>query len=246
MVRKLSLLMFTAFFIMTTSRTLESIADEKNDGRVVEMSVRPAAEPEYILRYSFRPEFQDERQGNAVTYYNTAAALYNQLKEEHKETSEKIRKWLELPIEKLPQKEIRDILETFQNTFAYIHKGSLRERCFWEFPIREERVYEILMPNLGTFRNIARALALQARLQIAEGHIEQAMQTLQTGFMLARHLGEAPILIHNLVGIAIAQIMLEATEHLIQSPDTSNLYWALTELHSPFISMKEAMRVNVR
>ena len=60
-------------------------------------------------------------------------------------------------------------------------------------------------------------------------------------FALARHTGEHPTLIGDLVGLAIAQIAISPLEEMLQQPGCPNLYWALTNLPSPFISLEKGL-----
>src|SRR5262249_22050723 len=81
----------------------------------------------------------------------------------------------------------------------------------------------------------------RARYQIAEGQWEAAVQTLQTGFTLARHLGEGPTFIHGLVGAAVGQLLCAQVEEFVQQPGAPNLYWALTLLPRPLINPENAL-----
>jgi hypothetical protein len=76
---------------------------------------------------------------------------------------------------------------------------------------------------------------IRIRLEIAEGDFDQALHALQTGFALAKHVGEGPTALHALVGASIAASMLSKVEELIQTPEAPNLYWALTLLPRPFL-----------
>jgi hypothetical protein len=61
-------------------------------------------------------------------------------------------------------------------------------------------------------------------------------------FALARHMGEHPTLIGGLVGIAIAYVTIAPLEELIQQPGCPNLYWALTNLPSPLVSLDKGFQ----
>jgi hypothetical protein len=54
-------------------------------------------------------------------------------------------------------------------------------------------------------------------LQIADGQPAQAIDTLATGFAMARHTAKCPFLVSGLVGLAISGIMLDQVDTLIQS-----------------------------
>jgi hypothetical protein len=86
-------------------------------------------------------------------------------------------------------------------------------------------------------------LALQARLQIAEGHTAEAADTLLTGFAMARHTADCPFLVSGLVGLAISNIMLDEVDALVQSPRCPNLYWSLTALPDPLIDFRPAFEM---
>jgi hypothetical protein len=64
---------------------------------------------------------------------------------------------------------------------------------------------------------------------------------LQTGFGMARHLGQAPVLIQTLVGTAVGGLMGQEVEQLIQSETAPNLYPALAGLPKPFIDVEKAI-----
>jgi hypothetical protein len=59
---------------------------------------------------------------------------------------------------------------------------------------------------------------------------------------LARHTGDAVTLIQDLVGMAIAQMMIAHLEELIQRPSAPNFYWALTDLPHPFCDVRKGLQ----
>jgi hypothetical protein len=58
-------------------------------------------------------------------------------------------------------------------------------------------------------------------------------------FAMAQHLGEHPTLIGSLVGIAMASAAIGPLEEMIEQPGCPNLYWALTKLPIPLISLEK-------
>ena len=56
---------------------------------------------------------------------------------------------------------------------------------------------------------------------------------------MARHLGEHPTYVGNLVGIAVAFVAIGPLEELIQQQGSPNLYWALTNLPRPLVSLEK-------
>ncbi len=58
---------------------------------------------------------------------------------------------------------------------------------------------------------------------------------------MARHVGDCPLLVCGMIGIAISRAMDEQLLTLIQSPDCPNLYWSLTALPNPLIDLRSAL-----
>jgi hypothetical protein len=116
------------------------------------------------------------------------------------------------------------------------------EMCDWDLRDRARKEgITLRLPDLQGFRELANLLAARARLEMAEHHYNDAISTLQTGFRLARDIGEGPTLIHILVGVACAQAMAEQVETLIEQADAPNLYWGLTVLPRPFMTYRKPL-----
>jgi hypothetical protein len=54
-------------------------------------------------------------------------------------------------------------------------------------------------------------------------------------------MGEHPTLIGDLVGIAIAYVTIAPLEEMLEQPGCPNLYWALTNLPSPLVSLERGL-----
>jgi hypothetical protein len=87
---------------------------------------------------------------------------------------------------------------------------------------------------------LAKALKVRFRGAVALGRFDDALRTAKTMFALARHLGEHPTYIGTLVGISTAFVAIEPLEEMIQQPGCPNLYWALTHLPDPLISLDQS------
>src|SRR5262249_22802283 len=80
------------------------------------------------------------------------------------------------------------------------------------------------------------------RIEVAEKRFDDAITTAKTMFALSRHLGEHPTLVGELVGLAIANIAIGPLEEMLQQPGCPNLYWALTDLPNPLISLRSGLQ----
>jgi hypothetical protein len=149
-----------------------------------------------------------------------------------------VQKWLEVPWDRFPKEQVR---KQFAPPLYFLKMAARCESCDWDLPIREEPFFSILLPELQQTRTFARLLALQARLHIACHEYDQAIEMLQMGYALGRHVAEQPTLVSDLVAIAIGGQMFARVMELVQQPDAPNLYWALSMLPRPMVDLRKAM-----
>ncbi len=95
-----------------------------------------------------------------------------------------------------------------------------------------------LLPDVQALRGVARALQARFRTEVTRGQVDDALRTAKTMFAMARHIGEHPTLIGELVAIATANMAVSPLEELLEQPGCPNLFWALTDLPEPLISLK--------
>src|SRR5262249_42971784 len=99
----------------------------------------------------------------------------------------------------------------------------------------------LLLPDVQQMRMLATALKVRFRAEVAVRQFDDALRTAKTMFALARHM-EHPTLIGELVGIAIAAVAIGPLEEMLEQPGCPNLYWALTNLPNPLISLEYGMQ----
>src|SRR5262249_60215497 len=101
----------------------------------------------------------------------------------------------------------------------------------------------LLVPDLQAMRQPANALKVRFRAEVALGRFDDALRTAKTMFALSRHVSEHPIYIGSLVAIAVANVAIGPLEEMLEQPGCPNLYWALTNLPRPFVSLNKATDV---
>lgn len=219
-----------------------SAGRRKHDGpKEIMLSLAAAPEPRPALRYLLRHKVIDQVPGNAALAYKSAEAQFLNAAS-NGEPIEQVRDWLKAPPHKVPRKEAQALVDQFEPTLRTLSRAARYEDCDWQLPLREEG-FALVIPHLQNTRALARVLALRARLHIAAGRFDEALADIRTGLTLGRHVGNSATLIEGLVGIAIAQVMLDRVEEFIDAPGAPNLYWALTELTaSPLFSFRDAMQ----
>lgn len=199
------------------------------------LTVHPQNEPLPALKYQLLPTMLERRPGNAaVDYGKVTAEQPSFFKEEFWEVANEL--W-NAPLAEFKKPEVRERLD-LNVVFDTLDRAARRESIDWQLPIREQQFYSILLPELQQTRSFGRLLAARARMQIADGRYDDAVETLKTGYALSRHVATGPTLIHALVGMAIADMMDRQIEDLIQQPGAPNLYWALASLPRPFIDVR--------
>jgi hypothetical protein len=226
-------------------QTAGSTAETPDKPRLIRLAPAAKAPNNRLLKYQLYPDALDLTPGNAATIWmrasRAAASKPKMLEEESK--------WLsadDTPLADFPKDKARAFLAKYANTLRLADEASRKDHCDWELPpLTVQNMGSFSLDEIQSCREIANLLSLQCRLELSEGKFDQAIHTLQTGFALARHSGQGDTLIQNLVGVAIASVMLSRVEELIQLPDAPNLYWALTTLPSPFIDMRPAMNAEL-
>jgi hypothetical protein len=207
--------------------------------RLVKMTIHPAELPVPALKYHLLPEVRELKPGNAALLYQRAHSLEWWGQFIRTGETDKMHTLLEAPITTMP----KDKVVLLQGPLREMELAARREYCDWELtPRLREDGFFLLIPDVQGFRTFGVMLGLQARVQMLDGHFDKAVNTMQTGFALSRHVGDAPILINSLVGMAIGQLTASRVEEFVQFEKAPNLYWALADLPRPFIDCRRAFQ----
>jgi len=234
----------TAGFGQITALVGSPNAEKPDSEKSVQIVLHPAPEPLPSLKYQFLPPFIECKPGNAAVWWNRLPAertgFFNDFNKSEGEW-ENIEKWMQAPLGDPREKELRpkaDGLSSKNALFSDMEHAARFEWCDWELPFHEGSVIEMRLPELQQTRTYGRMLSTRARLQIAEGKYDEAVRTLQTGFALARDVSKGQTLIHGLVGTAIASMMADRIQEMIQQSNSPNLYWALSTLPRPPVDFR--------
>jgi hypothetical protein len=215
----------------------------------VRLAVDPAPEPRPALQYSFLTPAAARKPGNAATFYYRAILAYTLYRavasnaKGGKSLDERLDEWREMPLDQLPREEIRRVVNGFA-AYGDLREAASRERCDWDWQLQGVegiKVVEFLLTEVQESRGLARFLAVKARLEIAERRYADAVETLGIGYQLAHDLGDTPLLISGLVGVAVANMLDDQVHEFFAAPKSPNLYWAYTELPRPLVDMRPAV-----
>ena len=213
-------------------------ADETISGSeiLIRLSVSPAPTPQPALKFQLLPELVERNPGNPVQNY-MKCFMEQQKFFFDKVAFERREKLLAMPLKELPEQPIEDF-----GGYALAHAdwAARLDTPDWQvlLKIKSEGV-ALLVPDLQEIRALANPLKLRFRREIACGRFDQAIGTAKTMFSIARHLGEHPTLIGSVVGASFAIAAIGPLEEMLEQPGSPNLYWALTNLPTPLVSMEK-------
>lgn len=228
-------------FLIPLAAQGQDAAKEEAKIQTIKIVLHPMPEPRPALKYKLLPRFIDLKPGNAALFYDRLTAQDHALFFENEELWGKALDWAdESPISKLTDEKVRSLIIGWTRKIDEIKRASQCEYCDWQVPIREYG-YATSLAEIQQTRSYARLLAPYARLQIAEGKYDEALDTMQAGYSLGRHVANGPTLVHNLIGCAIVNMMSMEVRELIQQPEAPNLYWALTDLPNPIIDFRPGL-----
>jgi hypothetical protein len=206
----------------------------------IRLALHPMAPSSPALRHRLLPELVEQRPGNAAEHYKKAVPLLQRVSAEDDFLLEAFEK---LPLDRLPCEEVRRLLDEHKEGLDLIEKGARSEYCDWGLAERlRKQGIGALLPEIQPMRVAARLLAMRARVEIAEGHFDEAARTIRTGMALARHVGDSETLISFLVGNALAGVMAAQIDLFVQQPKAPNLYWPLTDLPRPLLDIRKGLQ----
>lgn len=212
---------------------------------VIKMTVTPATEPRPVLKYELLPSLRERTPGNAaVGYFRAFATLPTPSSGESARTSEaNIAKWKDTPLDKLPVADVRKHLQAYHTALRELDRATRSERCDWEMiPRIKAEDIGVVVDEISPCREVVRYLALRVRAELAGDQFDDAAKSLRTAFQVSEHVGEAPTLIHLLVGLAVETVALEQVDEWVGRPGSPNLYWALSGLPRPLIDPRPALQ----
>lgn len=202
--------------------------------------LHPQAAPVPALKYPLLPDITDMHPGNAALYYHRAMLLRCLLRPKAAD-QQQLYKWLETPLKDLPRADVRAALKQYRDMLREVDFAARCTSINWGLEQRKEGLH-LLMPEIQEMRPLIQVVALQARLDMAERHFDQAVHGLQTGYAMSRQVGEsANSLIATLVGVALGAVMDQQVEQFVQLQGAPNLYWSLTQLPRPFVPLRPGL-----
>lgn len=206
----------------------------------IRLTIRPAAAPVPALKYRLLPEMRDLTPGNAVIlYYRAFSPEWSSYFRPDKPTLDALDNFLSLNSDDAKAGREAVAWVRANSSLKEVDRAARRSHCDWELTqrVREDGI-GLLLPDLQVIRRFGRMLAARARLELFDEKYHDAATSLQSNFALARHLNNAPTLIHSLVGVAVAAEGQKQLDEWVSAPGSPNLYWTLTNLPRPLVDLQ--------
>ena len=206
---------------------------------VIRWKLHAAPAPKPSLKYQLLPELREMNPGNPIQGYMKCFAEQNPFWY-GKESLKNREAWSTMALKDLPVKEMGIYGAYILRQADY---AARLDTADWQILLKlKSDGYSTVISDLQMMRELTSALQVRFRWEIAERRFDDALVTANTMFALARHCGEHPTIVGNLVGIAIASIAIEPLEEMLQQPGCPNLFWALTRLPHPFIDPHKGLQ----
>jgi hypothetical protein len=238
--------------------TLVENADNQTGLSVFKMTVSPATAPTPTFKYRLTPSEAELRPGNAAMYYTRAfaeggvSATWKAIEKDY--GSDEVhggpqsKGWYDVdrPLSDLPLDKMRLAAMRFDTYIKQcVARGSQRQDCDWGRNLEELHgleIIELLLPEIQESRSLSRAVMLQARVAVADGNYDRAIELLKMNYQMGRNVASDPILVSGLVGIAECGIGNHQLLELIAAKDSPNMYWAIAAMPRPLIDVLPAVR----
>jgi hypothetical protein len=201
-------------------------------GREAKLVICPQQASAEAGKYVLLPPTASLTDGDAAALYDKAVKVLP-----GKAPAEQVQQYLQMPIDKLPQDQAQQVLKQYHESLRCAAEAAKCRQCNWSAGESDEEQ----VASLKALRELAFGIRLWARLEVARGEHERAIVALQTGFGMARHMGQTPSTMGFLSGVGAAAVMIREVEQWVQMADAPNLYAALAALPRPLVDVEKCI-----
>jgi len=244
--------MYRFAFLLPLLFTLPVVAQPEppvKDGKVtIPITLHPTAAAVPLSKMNLYPEYADEQPGNRVQgllkTFAERDAFFGTVGGEQWE------KWLTMPLDELPA-DIREKASVmsgieydtkYTRFLGYLDKGARYATIDWNeyFDLRHDG-FNLLLPEVQKMRSLASVLKMRLRGEVKAGEFKKAATTVKSLLGIGQAMERHPTLIGDLVGIAVDSIAMDGVEEMVARPGCPNLYWSLSAIPRPLISLRRGI-----
>ncbi len=109
---------------------------------------------------------------------------------------------------------VRGIVNKNSQVLAYLRKASLAKKTHWGIEWQEE-IWRTEIPEYRNIMNLARLTACRAIVAASDGDTAEAIAAVSDGLALAQATGEPPLLLSQMIGVAVYRIALNAARFVL-------------------------------
>ena len=209
------------------------------DEAAISLLVRPMPAPIPVLRYQLLPELAELNPGNPAQNYLKCFMEQHQFFYGKQSVADRAR-YQVAPLAELASAKLRGY---GSSALRQADWAARLDAIDWQaLPQIQQGGIDTVPGDLGPLQLLAAALHVRFRAEVAGRRFDDAVRSAKTMFALARHLGEHPTVVANLIGLSVAHLGLNTLEEMVQQPGCPNLYWALTDLPCPLVDLRKGIR----
>jgi hypothetical protein len=213
--------------------------NSRGEEAAVHLTVRPMPAPKPALKYQLLPELRELKPGNAAQNY-MKCFMEQRIFFFTKESAAERARYQTMPLGELP---LDKLLHYGGSALRQADWAARLDALDWQTLERIQNGGMDTVPDeLGPLQDLASALQVRFRAEVSGKHFDDAVRTAKTMFALARHLGEHPTEVADLVGLWVAHLGVGTLEEMVQQPGCPNLYWALTDLPCPLVELRKGVQ----
>ena len=198
----------------------------------------PAPKP--ALKYQLLPELRELNPGNAAQNYLKCFMEQRNFFFSKEAVAERAR-YQTMPLAELPARQAAPVRRLRAASRPTGRPGWIRSTGRPSSASRTA-AWNCCRPSWGRSRFWRRRSRYGSVPRWPGGTSTMRVRTAKTMFALARHLGEHPTEVANLVGLSVAHLGLGTLEEMVQQPGCPNLYWALTDLPCPLVDLRKGVQ----
>jgi hypothetical protein len=199
--------------------------------QAVRLSLGRIAAQTSVPQLRLLPDPQSLTDGDAYPYYQAAM----------KALPENLNRLDQIPLDQFSATEAGPTVKELAPVLTELYKATQCRTCNWP-EVKQGSAPE----GVKEFGQFAYILASQARYHLAKGEYAEAAKVISAGLVVARHLGQAPNLTRQLVGVAVGQVVCREVEQWIQCAGSPSLFEAIKALPRPFIDPNEQIQREVQ
>ena len=205
---------------------------------LIRLSVARAAAPKPSLKYQLLPELEEISPGNPVEgylkcYLGQYRFAFNEDAFERRITL------LAKPLDELP---VSDSREVPRSALPEADRAARLDNPDWQILLKlKSDGINTLLPDVQGLRAVARACRRGSTRRSPLAGSMTRSEPPRPSSPWRGTWASIPTAIGELVGFAIAGTAISPLEELLEQPDCPNLYWALTNLPDPLISLGPGM-----